>query len=458
MKHLPIALLLLLVHGNLAANEPVDSLGGWMTQTLAPAAHMRLEQQAGAWWLVTPAGHPFIGIALAHGNRPPPARRLPEDRTDALFGNSLSAFVSDREQWMRHAGYNAFSYTTPEDAGVPFPWIATINLLPAFISKGADSPDFYSADWRDSAAAVIARDAAVLAADPRVIGICLGYPVLASPHMVPEWMWSRRNEAPTNLLKTLKSRPGTSPGKQAYITFLENRHVDVTTCCTVYGWSPASSWEELADRDLGAEDDPWVLRPEDAPFYEQLWRDTAGFLAGKLRAAAPGVIVFSPRIIGLRKWPDPWVETWFRGVGPAVDAFLPELYGSNPAREIIDRIGDLTGRPSFIADGMRRQEFNYPGEATDEQEAAAYETLFRSLIGSPWFLGCTTCEYHTQRSEFPWYARLPEIGRLGLRQADYSDRPALLATLRRLHAKKYELRAAALLQKTPTPDAPSFRP
>ena len=77
MKRLTTALLLLLLRSGLAAEEPVDASGGWMARTLPPSPHMRLEQQAGAWWLVTPAGHPFIGIALAHGNRPPPARRLP---------------------------------------------------------------------------------------------------------------------------------------------------------------------------------------------------------------------------------------------------------------------------------------------------------------------------------------------------------------------------------------------
>lgn len=436
------------------ASEPVDSWGGWTARQLAAGSRFRLETVEGMQWLVTPDGHPFFGIALAHGNFPPLARRLAGDRTATRFGDEPTAFQTDRDQWMRNAGFNALSYTIPENRQVDFPWIATLPLLPAFISAGSRSPDFYSPEWRKRAVEIIARQAGALADDPRVLGISLGYPVLASPHMMPSWSWERRHEAPTNLLKNLKSLPAHTPGKRAYIGYLRQHHATPTACCVVYGWPDATSWDELAGRDLGSLDDPFILRELDAPFYERMWNDAIHFLTARLRESAPSTLIFSPRIIGLQRWPDPWVEAWLRGIAPCVDAFLPELYSRDAARNIVDEIGRMTGRPSFIADGMRLQEFNYADEVAETQEATAYERLFRDLIGSPWLLGITVCEYQTRSPEFAVYARRLDTGRLGLRHADYTERPELLQTMKRLHVQKYALRVAKIPLSSARPTGP----
>jgi hypothetical protein len=88
---------------------------------------------------------------------------------------------------------------------------------------------------------------------------------------------------------------------------------------------------------------------------------------------------------------------------------------------------------------MRLKEFLYPDESDDRREAAAYDRMLRDLLASSWFLGACICQYRQQLPEFPWYAPRPKEGRMGVRNADYSERPNLQATFRSLHKKVYDL-------------------
>ena len=126
-------------------------------------------------------------------------------------------------------------------------------------------------------------------------------------------------------------------------------------------------------------------------------------------------------------------------------AYVPELYGTDAYREIVAHIGRLTGRPSFVADGMRPCEFNYrTGPAADQTEAGSYRAMFETLLASPWFLGGTVCEYRPRIPEFSWYAEEPTTPRSGVRRADYSERDPLFATFQELHASKHRARLARL--------------
>lgn len=434
---------LFLALASVAWAAALDEFGGWAEHRLAPGAHMRIEEWRGGQWLVTPSGHPFIGVAIAHAHRTPPARRVEGDTTGEKFGDDLGTYLADRDRWLRQAGFNAFSYTTPEPGGVGWPWIATLPLLPAFISQGPSFVDLFGDAWRAAAVQRIESNVKRLAADRWLVGVSLGYPVLASPHMMPEWGWTRRQTERTNFLRALKALGPDAAGKRRYVAYLQEKYQDVEAWRRARG-AAATSWSEALARDLGAGEDPMTLHADDADFYRQMWSEAVAFLAAEVRRAMPGTIVFAPRVIGMRRWPDPWLETWVRGVGSHVDAFLPELYGENAYREIVDWIGATTGRPSFVADGMRPAEFNYAGELGEAEEARRYEEMWTRLLGSKWFLGATVCEYRQQRPEFPWYARRPELGRLGVRNADYSERPAVAETLRRLHETKYEARLRLL--------------
>src|SRR5688572_15791622 len=180
-----------------SVSEPTAEFGGWSETALAATGLFRIETWRGGRWFVTPSGHPWIGVALAHGNRPPPASRAPGDATAAKFGDDLEAYVRERATWMQQAGFNAFSYTNPESPAVNVPWIATLPLIPGFINFGPRGIDLFDPMWRKTAAETIARDLPALARDRCVIGVSLAYPVLASPHMVPSWSWERLGRPPT---------------------------------------------------------------------------------------------------------------------------------------------------------------------------------------------------------------------------------------------------------------------
>jgi hypothetical protein len=434
--------------------EQVDAWGGWTAGTLRATGRFRVDSWRGGHWLVTPAGHPLIGVGLAHANRQAPPSRPDSDRTSKLFGDDLDAYIIDRAEWMKRAGFNAFSYTTPEHAGVQVPWIATLPLMPGFINVGPKGFDPFDPAWRRTAADLIARELPPLLPDRRVIGVSLSFPVMASPHMVPDWMWERLGSKPTNLLRELKRLGADAPGKRAYVGYLAERHGDVAALFRARPNLPplADSFDDLLGTDLATGEMPDSLHPDDAEFYAQFWSEAVRFLAGEIRRLAPDLLVLSPRIIGLRTFPDPWLDAWLAGVGPHVDVILPELYACNAYIEIVEHIGRLTGRPSFIADGMRPREFNYgEGPAVDRAEAEQYRRMFDDLLASRWFLGGTVCEYRPRRPDFRWYAEHPTDARTGVRRADYTEREPLLAAYREVHGRKYRTRVARLAAPASAP-------
>jgi hypothetical protein len=425
--------------------EPVDRWGGWQEADLGATGRFRLAVWQDAHWLVTPDGHPFVGVGIAHANRYPPPQ-APGDTTFGRFGDSLEAFIADRAGWMQAAGFNAFSYTTPEHAGVAVPWIATLPLMPGFINVGPRGFDPFDAAWRASVDAVIARSLPALLEDRRVIGISLAYPVMASPHVVPAWMWERVGCQPTNLLRLLKALGPEAPGKRAYVGYLRDRYVTVDRYAAARGRKLVGrDFDDLLAVDLGEGESPWELHPDDAPFYSRFWQEAVAHALQVIRRLSADVVVFSPRVIGLRVFPDPWLEAWLAGVGRQVDAYLPELYACDPYREIVAHIGAVTGRPAFVADGMRPCEFNYGVDpAADETEAREYRRMLEALLASPWFLGGTVCEYRPRIPEFGWYTPEPGRARTGVRRADYSERDPLFATYQTVHHHKYRTRLALL--------------
>lgn len=412
---------------------------------LEPMGRFRLERWRGAWWFVTPEGHPFIAVGLAHANRCVNST-VPGDTLRERFGDNVEAYIADRAEWMRRAGFNAFSYTTPEHANVEVPWVATLPLMPGFINLGPRAFDPFDPKWRREVEEIVGRELPALLRDPRVIGVSLAYPVMASPHVVPRWMWARLDREPTNLLRELKALPPDASGKQAYVNYLRERYRTVEDYARARGLQGrVNDFSALNALDLGAGESPWKLHADDAEFYTRFWSEAVGHAVAAIRRYSSSVLIFSPRVIGWRTFPDAWLEAWLRGVGDQVDAFAPELYGNEPYREIITHIGRVTGRPSFIADGMRPCEFNYrTGADVDRDEAMRYREMFESLLGSPWFLGGTVCEYRPRIPEFSWYAENPAMPRTGVRRADFSERDPLFRTFQDVHGRKYHERLTRL--------------
>lgn len=395
---------------------------------------VQIKKINGKFSFVSPVGNPFVAIGIAHANIPPLHRRLKNDATESLFKNDEDLFNIDRDHWLRSNGFNTFSYTQPAKNGNTFYWVETLNLFPGFINKGGECPDLFSDSFRNAAIAHIKKVVPAIANDKYLLGISLGLPVLASPHQMPTRTWQWRNEKPVNYLYSLQSLNKSSAGKFRYISYLKNKFGNVRDYCRKRKWDVADNWDQLLDRDISRFENPFCLHPDDSLFYQQMWSDAIHFFADEVRELAPGKIIFAPRLIGLGHFPDTWLDAWLKAVGQHVDAFIPELYGENDYAGVLNRIGELTGKPCFIGDGMRPLEFNYIDNTNDEIEALVYEKMLSSLTKNKWFLGATVCEYHTQAPAFPWYAQRIEA-RLGIRNADYSDRPLLIKIYKKLHFK-----------------------
>ncbi|MEO7650408.1 MAG: hypothetical protein ABIZ80_08055 [Bryobacteraceae bacterium] len=401
-----------------------DEFDGWPGNSLRATGRFRIARSRSAYWLVTPAGHPLIVTGLCHTQMPPPELRVREDRTAEKFGNDSQRYSADVVSWMRNAGFNTFSYGVPTGGESAMNRFAELNLAPGFIN-GPQFPDLFDPGWRASAAAKIASTVPIAAKDTRVIGYVLSNPLLFSPHMERPAIWRDGQVKRQNYLMALKALPDHAPGKRAYQEYLRRTGRQ--------GWVPATVSREYE-----------TLNPDDARFYTEMWSDLTAFLVREIRKHDEDGIIFSYRFIRPMRWPDPWLDAMIRGVGPHVDALAAELYADNAYREIVDGIGAATGKPTVVLDGMREREFIFADEANDEREAQSYREMYQSLTASPWFLGGCICEYRQKLPNNPNYSPRPKEGRMGVRNADYTDRPALLAAFRDLHSRKYLLREELL--------------
>jgi hypothetical protein len=344
---------------------------------------------------------------------------------------------------MRSAGFNTFSYGVPEGAEGDMNYLVELTLVKGFIN-GPEFPDLFDPSWRVRAMANIARLVRAAIRDPRAIGYVLSYPLLFSPGMERPRIWRGGGVKRQNYLMAVRALPAAAPGKQAYVRHLRGTYGSFEVYARKRG-APARArgFDDLLAIDLSAGDDYMRLHPDDASFYRSMWDGVTACFVKEIRKHDPAGLIFSYRFIRVLAWPDPWLDAMLDGVGPYVDAFAAELYGDNPYLAVVDGIGARTGKPTLLADGMRRREFVFPEEADDEGEAADYERMYRALLASPWFLGGAVCEYRP-RVGILEYGPRPGQARTGVRNADYSEREALLAVFRRLHGSKYALRDAAL--------------
>jgi hypothetical protein len=424
--------------------EPVDEFGGWTAHDLGATGRFRLARWNKGWWLVTPSGHPLSVVGLCHAQMPRPDMRAPDDLIEAKFQNDPLLYARDLLAWMRGAGFNTFSYGDPEGLKDDMNRLGELMLVPGFI-PGVQFPDLFDPAWRKEAAAKISRLVPAMSRDRRIIGYVLSHPLLFSPVMERPAIWRGGAIKRQNYMMAVKALPRDAPGKRAYVDYLRRKYVSYASYARRRGNLPAvRSFDRLLDIDLSANDSYETLHPDDAGFYTEMWHDLTAFLVAEIRKYDPQGLIFSYRFIRVMRWPDPWLEAMLKGVGSSVDAFAAELYGDNQYREIVDGIGRIAGKPTLILDGMRPEEFTYAEEANDEGEARAYDTMYRSLLQSAWFLGGSVCEYRDRWPASPYYSPRPNVSRLGVRRPDFAEREPLLACYRNLHSRKYVLRQKLL--------------
>ena len=428
-----------------ASAEEVDRFGGWQEVDLGPSERFRLTRWRGGSWLVTPSGHPVVVVGLCHASLVP-FRRKPGDFIEQRFQNDEGRYIADLLAWMKNAGFNTFSYDVPAGAEAAMNCLGDLRLVPEF-NKGPQFPDLFDPAWRSETACRIAAEVPRLRQNPRLIGYTLSSPLLFSPVMERPGIWHGGTIKRQNYMMATRSLPAGSAGKRAYVNFLRRTHRTFDSYVHRRGPVPgASSFDDLERVDLSSRDSYETLHPDDAAFYTDMWSDLTRFLVREIRRHDPDGLIFSYRILRIMRWPDPWLDAMLRGVGPHVDAFVPELYGEHPWREVMDGIGEITGKPSLIADGMRLREFVYVDETDDLREGAAYEEMFTSLLASKWFLGGCLCEYQGGQMRTQSYPPRAHVARSGIRNPDFTERGPLHTCFKRLHGTKHRLRLGALRQ------------
>jgi hypothetical protein len=325
--------------------EEVDAYGGWMKHDLGANGRFRITRWREGRWLVTPGGHPFIAVGLT-----PPA--------------------------------------TAQPSGI-VPHTVDLNLVTGFVAGQLKFPDFYDPEWRREAAEKITASVPLAFEDVYSIGYALSGLLPISPTMESN-----------NWMIAIKAASAEAPSKQAYVAFLREHHGTFAAYSEKRDApEQAQSFEDLLSLNLAGDDDGTELNPADALFYQRMWFDAAQFLVSEIRQHDPDGIIYSFRFAGPRAWPDPWIEAFLKGVGPHVDAFLPEFSQSDPYRSSVTIIGRLTQKPALVANGMEPE-------------------MFSTLLKRPWFLGGA-------------FGQIPEP-------------EAQLARYHELNARKYSLRLEAL--------------
>jgi hypothetical protein len=264
--------------GNESDGNHLDRFGGWIGKQFEATGFFRTEHDGKRWWLVTPEGNAFISFGVNHYHAGWWAQEYNRDHWMKVFGAQRpwdptwqrgfrdAALADLRRLGLNTLGIHTDAPMLTEPPGMAlFPYVARYEPL-VLSHYRKPSPETYAdvfAPEYEAICEVAAREMAEpYANDPMILGYCMA-DVPAMTDNDAEWhkstTWPRR----------LRNLGADSPGKQAYVDTMRNRHADIADFNTVY-ITDFVSWDAL----LAAED--W--RPSARPTNQAERDDNAAFL------------------------------------------------------------------------------------------------------------------------------------------------------------------------------------
>ena len=255
-----------------------DRYGGWTGRQFEATGFFRTHHDGERWWLVTPEGSAFVSFGINHYHAGWWAQDYNREHWVKAFGA--------REPWddawrkgfrdaaladCRRLGINtlgihtdAAMLTDPPDGPI-MPYVRRYEpvVLSHYLGPTPEAyVDIFAPGFEAQCDGAAREMAAPYADDPMLLGYCMAdCPILTDG----DARWSRGTTWP----RVLRNLGAEAPGKQAYVSIMRERHVDIKAFNVAYA-TDFASWEALS----AAED--W--RPDAAPANQTEHADNHAFL------------------------------------------------------------------------------------------------------------------------------------------------------------------------------------
>jgi len=396
----------------------LDRFGGARGLRFRAAGAFRLERASFGegperWWLVTPAGHAFLGFGVNHV-----APALLQRVENLSFWLGVFELPPDAppEAWLPHVrkkvradldafGFNHLGQHSPAEhfeRGFA-PYVQTMRFVDIChwqTPSAADFRDVFARDFERHCRQVARQIAGPRRDDPYLIGYAFtDCPILTEAEAAARGVQvygAPRGATPT-WPRVLRNLGPQAPGKQAYVALMRERYAgDVDAFDAVYG-TPFASFDALATTpDWRREVDPQnaMEREDNDAFLARILERYYSIAVDALRRYDPRHLIFGDTLNGNTDMPDFAVQV----AAQHADLTLYQWYGLYAEQAPrLDRWSALTGKPLFNGDScyaVPTAEMPNPlGQhfASQEERAAAFLDFAEHAFARPDFVGWSWC-------------------------------------------------------------------
>ena len=426
-----------LVPGAAQVADELDEYGGRVGVRRAATGFFRTTRAEGRWWLVDPSGSVFISAGVNQVSLRPRDPRKEKERTyrEAALesyrteGGWSRAVVERLRGW----GFNTLGAgSDPPTWGRGMPYTVGLECTSAVpLGEGREFPDVYDPAYERAVLRHARRVCRSHASDRWLVGYFTD----------DEVGWGSAEESAGSLLAEFLGLEDEAPGRQALLSFLARRHVNIGELNEVWRTEYASFEEVGRTPQVGSHiprDDLAAFQGEAAGRYFQIAHDA-------IRAVDAYHLILGPQFDGEAP------GAVLRAMGEYVDVVSLKCLGTTPPAEQVREIYRVTQLPVLVSQfGFRAP--GPPGLAegegadgsTREERAELYEQFVRELLALPMVVGYHWVDHADEAVRDRGGRYVGGFGLVNVRDEPYGP---LVAAARRVNGDVYRLAAG----KAPNP-------
>jgi hypothetical protein len=374
------------------ATEPLqlDAYGGWVNAPASlgapePGAYFRVAKRGGAWWFITPEGHPFVSKAVTDVNWL--GATLSADGFHELLVQKYGdeeAWVAAAQQRMLDWGFNTIGPWS--SASMEQKMAHSTIILDMGGGNGPRYPksvvtDYWSPEFAAHAVAMVRERATPHVEDKNLLGYFLDNEIVwGADHFLTKW----------TLPQLYVSFPEGAPGRVELLRFLRESAGTIEQFNAIWQ-TEIGDWAELES--LSARH----LRPQTAAaeavteeFKIAVFRKYATIAIEALRAVDPNHLILGCRF---HTYPG---DTLVRLAAEYFDVISMAFYEARPPVAEIDAIYGEVDKPFLIEEwtfksddsGIANPMGIYAPEVKNQKERClAYDNYVESFMRRPYGIG-----------------------------------------------------------------------
>ena len=370
-----------------------DKYAGWTKINGKATGFFTVQQVDGRWWFITPEGNGFIAMGLNH-IRSVGFPQQPGKEREAYNKTVLE----DLQLW----GFNNLGYSAPEELKGKIPYIQEFqfaqisNWLPA---ERVSFPDVFTEEFAKHVDVIVKEICQSIKDDPYLIGYY--------STDVPFWSVEfGQHRAQKDWIAEIRSLDRNSPGKQAYISFLEQKYGRFIDFDGVYRVSQSDrsidSFEKLLDFRFDDEvmngyyrTMVWINQ-DNHEFLGRIAERYFSLTTGTIKKYDPNHLILGDRFEWLSTY-----EAVLKVAAQYIDVCSIQLFGfDNIPIKVIEYYYEITNKPVIICDfpvSKNYPEFDYvtdPVFDTWDLAGQFYNRFVKEgLVGTDYIIGFQKCQY-----------------------------------------------------------------